>query len=278
MRVQQSTLRFGFGGGLTPVVRNLLIANGVVWVAQLFAMDFLVEHFALNPLHIIEEFKFWQLITYMFLHGGFFHLFFNMFALWMFGTEVERVLGSSDFLKYYMFTGIGGGMFQLLMNWGSPIPILGASAAIYGILVAFAVLFPNRVVTLLLFFVLPVQLKAKTLALIFVGISLILGIQSQLLGSVDMVAHFAHLGGAMVGFFLLRGRYYSQRAVQRISEMQEQRRQNLERQKRDRINRKRKEIDEILDRINEVGYDNISPEEREFLKKASEYLSKEDDM
>lgn len=201
-----------------------------------------------------------------------------MFALWMFGTEVERVLGSSDFLKYYMFTGIGGGMFQLIMNWGSPIPILGASAAIYGILVAFAVLFPNRVVTLLLFFVLPVQLKAKTLALIFVGISLILGIQSQLLGSVDMVAHFAHLGGAMVGFFLLRGRYYSQRAVQRISEMQEQRRQNLERQKRDRINRKRKEIDEILDRINEVGYDNISPEEREFLKKASEYLSKEDDM
>ncbi len=278
MRFQQSTYRFGFGGGLSPVVRNLLIANGAVWIAQLFANPFLIEHFALHPLQIIEEFKFWQLFTYMFLHGGFFHLFFNMFALWMFGTEVERVLGSADFMKYYVLTGIGGGMFQLVMNWGAPAAILGASGAIYGVLVAFAVLFPNRVVTLLLFFVLPVQLKAKTLALIFVGISLVLGIQSQLLGSVDMVAHFAHLGGAMVGFFILRGRYYSQRAIQQVSEYQQQRRESQERQKRDRINRKRKEIDKILDRINEVGYENISQEDKEFLKKASEYLSKEDDM
>jgi membrane associated rhomboid family serine protease len=277
MPFQERTFRFGPAQGLTPVVRWLLIANVVSWIAQFAAGSFLMEHFALHPSQIISEWKFWQLLSYMFLHGSFFHLFFNMFTLWMFGCEVERTLGSSYFLKYYLLTGVSGGLLQILLNWGDPAAIIGASAAIYGVLVAFAVLFPERPIMLLLFFILPVQLKAKTLVLIFIGISLILGLQSHLFGTTDAVAHFAHLGGAAAGFLILRGSYYFQSARQKMADSRNRRREEQEQLRRDKINRTRRQIDDVLDRINEVGYTNISPAEKEFLKKAGELLAKEDD-
>jgi membrane associated rhomboid family serine protease len=213
----------------------------------------------------------------MFMHGSFFHLFFNMFSLWMFGVDVELELGSTRFLKYYLFTGFSGGVLQVLLNWGDPTPVIGASAAVYGVLIAFSLLFPNRIVTLLLFFILPIQMKARTLAFIFVGISLLMGVQSTWTGTPDSVAHFAHLGGAVAGFLILRGSFYFQHTRESVSRLHQQHLLKKQKQKQDKIFEVRRRIDEILDRINEVGYPNISSEEKVYLKKAGEFLSKEDD-
>jgi membrane associated rhomboid family serine protease len=276
MRGPLSTMQFGFGGGMTPIVRNIMIASGIIWIAQLFADSFLLDLFALQPDAIKNDFAIWQLVTYMFLHGSFFHLFWNMFALWMFGGEIERQLGSSKFLQYYILTGMGGGLFQLIANWGTPSIIIGASAAIYGVLIAFGLFFPNRVITLLLFFILPVQMKAKTLVAIYIGISLVMGFQSQIFGVNDSVAHLAHLGGAFAGFVLLRGRSFYAGILKRIAQQQQKRRDTRENIRKERIHRKRKEIDEILDRINEIGYDNIPQEDKDLLKQASEFLAHEE--
>ena len=102
MPYNERTFQFGFGGRLTPVVKSLLIVNAAIWIIGLFARQFLVDLFALHPAAVINDFTFWQLFTYMFLHGSFFHLFFNMFfGLFMFGGEVERTLGSQFFSRYY---------------------------------------------------------------------------------------------------------------------------------------------------------------------------------
>lgn len=259
------------------MVRNILIATGAVWLLQHIAGEQMLALFALQSPAIQNHFAVWQLVTYMFLHGNFFHIFFNMFALWMFGGEVERRLGSSKFLQYYLLTGIAGGLLQLVVNWGAPSIIYGASAAIYGVLLAFGLLFPDRPITLLLFFILPVQMKARTMVAIFIGISLVLGFQSQIFGVGDHVAHFAHLGGAFAGYFLLRGRSLYAGILRNIAERQRRKREIIENAKRENIHRKRKEIDEILDRINEIGYDNIPQKDKDFLKRASEFLAKEEE-
>lgn len=274
MVYRERTIQFGFGGGLTPVVRNLLIANTAVWILQQFWNPFLLAYFALSPLAIINDLAIWQLFSYMFLHGGFGHLFFNMFTLWMFGGEVERTLGSNKFLKYYIVTGVGAGLFQLLANWGSASAIIGASGAIYGVLLAFAVFFPNRLI--MLFFIIPI--RARTLIALYIGLSLVLGLKSGILGTSDNVAHFAHLGGAIVGFFILRGPYLYRKILQNIAQRQQEKRQEQERIRQNRISEKRKDIDSILDRINEIGYDNISDEEKKYLKEASEFLANEEKM
>lgn len=277
MRTHSPTLQFGFGGSLTPMVRNLLIATGAIWIVQLGADSFLIQIFALQPGSIKDDFAIWQLFTYMFLHGSFFHVFWNMFALWMFGCEVERHMGSTKFLQYYILTGMAGGLFQLLVNWGAPSTIIGASAAVYGVLIAFGLFFPNRSITLLLFFILPVQMKAKTLVAIYIGISLVMGLQSQIFGVEDNVAHFAHLGGAFAGYLLLRGRSFYSGILKHIAQQQQQKRDARENIRKESITRKRKRIDEILDRINEIGYDNIAQADKEFLKQASEFLAKEEE-
>lgn len=271
-----------FGGGLTPVVKNLIIANFVVYVFQWITIGMgdtppFLKYFALIPYQVTNYFTLWQLLTYQFLHSysSIFHILFNMFILWMFGGDVERELGSKQFLRYYLFCGVGAGIFFILFNWNSPTYVIGASGAIYGVLVAFGVLFPNRIVTLLLFFVLPVSMKAKHLVAIIVGISLFSGIQGQIFGVHDGVAHLAHLGGALVGFLLLKSDDLTGLIVAKIAEEQFRRRA-AQKVKRDQERRsKQQEIDRILDRINEVGYENISKEEKQFLKKASEYLENE---
>ncbi len=272
MVYRERTIQFGFGGGLTPVVRNLLIANVAVWILQQFWNPFLIGNFALSPVAILNDLAVWQLFSYMFLHGGFGHLFFNMFTLWMFGGEVERTLGPKRFLKYYFFTGIGAGFFQLLAHWGTPSIIIGASGAVYGVLLAFAVFFPNRLIYL--FFIIPI--RAKVLIALYIALSLLLGLQSGILGPSDGVAHFAHLGGAVIGFLLLRGSFYYHKILQKIAQHQQEKRREQERQRQHRISEKRRDIDTILDRINEIGYNNISEEEKKYLKEASEFLANEE--
>ena len=168
-----------------------------------------------------SDFKIYQFVTYMFMHGGFAHLFFNMFALWMFGMTLERVFGPKRFLIYYMVCGIGAGLVQELVQYiefesvlaayervdiGSAIiPMseylnlmntVGASGAVYGILLAFGMLFPNQGMFVFPF---PFPIKAKYFVIIYILIELLLGFQGH-----DNVAHFAHLGGMLFGFLLIK--------------------------------------------------------------------------
>jgi len=261
---------------LPLVVKNLLIINGLVWLAQITAQNvWQIDLSDMFGLHYFgsEKFQVFQFVTYMFLHGSFTHVFFNMFALWMFGYLLENVWGPKRFLTFYMVTGIGAAFVQMLIAWwdissiqaaaeaytaapsvdgfilfvkdhfplyyaqsdgirglitqwsqnpGSPdlaatsvqfvrdlirirmdVPTIGASGAVYGILLAFGMMFPNMLVYI--YFLFPI--KAKWLVILYGGIEIFSGISSN---PTDNVAHFAHLGGMIFGFFMIM--YWRKRA------------------------------------------------------------------
>jgi len=188
----------GFSFMLPPAIKNLILANVAVFILQVLAPGLVsVYFFGLVPALVIKKLFIWQLVTYMFLHGGFGHIFFNMFALWMFGVALERTWGTKEFLRFYFITGVAAAISTTLFNWGSPIPTIGASGAIYGVLVAFTLFFPDEYVYLYFLF----HIKMKYLALIL-GIMEFISAPYQ-----DGVAHVAHLGGMVVGYFYLRHRY-----------------------------------------------------------------------
>jgi rhomboid family protein len=187
---------------VTPALKWLMIVTAGIFV--LTYLPYMMFHFALpfgvlglTPYLVTHQGYVWQLATYLFLHGGFFHILFNLFALWMFGSDLERVWGSRQFLFYFFLCGIGAACFDVLVQPNSATTIIGNSGAIYGILLAFGLLFPNR--PIFLWFVIPV--KAKWFVLGFGIIEFI----SELSGSAPGIAHLAHLGGMLVGFLYLRG-------------------------------------------------------------------------
>lgn len=141
-------------------------------------------------------FHIWQIVSYMFLHAGLGHIFFNLFALWMFGQSIENFWGTRRFAIYYFLTGIGAALLHMLVGGGNA-PTLGASGAVYGILLAFGMMFPERRIMLL---IPPIPIKAKYFVAIFGAIELISGLSRSGTG----VAHFAHLGGMVVGFILIK--------------------------------------------------------------------------
>ncbi len=261
-------VRFGFGNyHVTPTVKRLMIANGIVWLLQMLIGKELYFWFGLVPNQVFSKFFIWQFFTYMFLHGGFLHILINMFMLWMFGCEVERNWGSREFFKYYVLCGVGAGFFHLLFNATSPIPVVGASGAIYGVLIAFVLLYPDRI---LIFFPFFIPLKAKYWAMIFAGISLLMGF----LGGRDGIAHFAHLGGMLIGFVYIKFGWriaLSNLVYKKKSEIKFKK----ETKKRKRLFTLKKEVDRILDKINDVGYENISEKDKQILKEASEKLAEE---
>jgi len=194
-----------------PVIKNLLILNGLIFLAQLVPTtnELLMQWFALWPmgtpdvvrtqfgLREVAQFWPWQLVSYSFLHGGFSHLFFNMFALWMFGVQLENTWGSRRFALFYFVCVIGAGLFQVAVTWGSFIPTVGASGGVFGILLAFGMTFPNQVIMLIFP---PIPMKAKWFVMIYGGIELFAGIT----GTQSGVAHFAHLGGMLFGFLMIQ--------------------------------------------------------------------------
>ncbi len=197
-----------------PVVLNLIIINVLVFMvtALLPVGNTLVGYLALFNAES-PFFHSYQVVTYMFLHGGFYHLFFNMFALWMFGRTLEYELGGRRFLSYFMVCGIGAALLQLGVGWieyshavakfGAfeaqnllTIPTVGASGAVFGLLLAFGLMHPNAMIVLL---IPPIPMKAKWFVIIYGLIELFLGMSGRQPG----VAHFAHLGGMLWGFLLL---------------------------------------------------------------------------
>ncbi|KAA6319577.1 Rhomboid protease AarA [termite gut metagenome] len=208
-----------------PVTKNLLIINAILFFATYVAQKYGINVINYLGLHffLAGDFKFFQLFTYMFMHGSFSHVFFNMFAVWMFGNLLERTWGSSRFLFYYIVCGLGAGVVQEIVQFvnyewvlskytnvdtGSGIISLneylnllntvGASGAVYGILLAFGMLYPNEQ---LYIFPLPVPLKAKYFVTGYAVIELLLAIINN---PTDNVAHFAHLGGMAFGFILIK--------------------------------------------------------------------------
>ncbi|MBN2781493.1 MAG: rhomboid family intramembrane serine protease, partial [Candidatus Marinimicrobia bacterium] len=143
--------RFQLRRQLTPGIRFLLIGNAAIFLIGLLLPQlnrYMIVYGGLVPELFLKSFFLWQPLTYMFLHGGFMHLFFNMFALWMFGTELERQWGTKFFLKFYFISGIGAGILSAVIQPASTIPIIGASGAIYGILLGFAMMYPDRIIYL----------------------------------------------------------------------------------------------------------------------------------
>jgi membrane associated rhomboid family serine protease len=181
---------------LQPVTRALLLINvAVFFLARLFGGG-IESIFALWPLG--TNFLPWQVVTYAFLHGSFEHLFFNMLGLWMFGSELERIWGEKRFLQFYAASVLAAAFAQLIVTavMGSVYPTVGASGGLFGLLLAFAMMFPNRVI--LLFFVIP--MKARYLVLLYGVLELYQGVYVLISG----VAHFAHLGGMLGGLLMIR--------------------------------------------------------------------------
>jgi membrane associated rhomboid family serine protease len=274
-------IQFGFGGGLTKGIKWLLIINAGVFVLQMLlrkpgvpfsAFDYWL---GLVPYEIVTHFTIWQFITYMFLHDGILHILFNMFVLWMFGCEIERAWGTTKFIRYYLVCGAGAGAFHLLFNWGVQGVVIGASGAVFGVLLAFAVLFPNRIITFLVFFILPVNMKAKYLVMIFAGINLLAALQSIKGTEQSTVAHLAHLGGLLVGYIYLRGGHHLGQFIAGQRKRRMQARIAAEARRQRDISNKREQVDKILDRINEVGYEGLTEKEKKLLREASEFLSKQ---
>lgn len=187
-----------------PVVQNLIIANCVIYLAVTLIPA--VNHFCAEYLQLwwsnapyTPLFHSYQFVTYMFLHGGFAHLFSNMFALWMFGRTLEYELGSKRFLIYYMVCGVGAALFQMLVAWLTGdiyFRVVGASGAVMGLLLAFGVMHPNNMIYII---PLPFPIKAKWFVLGYAVLEIALGWSGAQTG----VAHFAHVGGMLWGLMLL---------------------------------------------------------------------------
>lgn len=184
---------------MTPAVQNILIANIVCFMLQSVVGENIISGLALWPLS--GPFMPWQLVTYAFLHGSVMHIAFNMYGLWMFGRELEALLGSKVFLQLYFASVLSAGILQVLVGTftGGIYPTVGASGGVFGLLLAYAMFFPNRVVMLLFP---PVALPARMFVFLYAGIELMLGVTGTQAG----VAHFAHLGGMIGAYLLIRYR------------------------------------------------------------------------
>lgn len=216
-------VQVSFGPPLKPVVKHLIFFTTAAFVVS-FILEArgwvnVIAWFGLTPYLVTHEFFLWQPVTYLFLHAGFWHIVFNMFALWMFGSELAERWGPRQFLFYYFLTGVGAAAFDVLVHPSARIPTIGCSGAIYGILLAYGIYFGERVV--LFAFILP--MKAKWMVAIFGAIEFL----SALSGGASPISHIAHLGGMLVGWLYLRGAGFPTRWQLRY---QEWRRRRLRRQ------------------------------------------------
>lgn len=300
---------------IPTITRNLLIINVLAFlVCTLMGTDAMGGYVLNNVLGLhffmAPDFHLYQLFTYMFMHGGWDHLFFNMFALWMFGCVVERVWGPKKFLFYYISCGVGAGLFQELAQFGQfylmaseQIPefswtmvsavahnsasllnawtTVGASGAIYAILLAFGMIFPEERIFI---FPLPIPIKAKWFVMIYAGIELF----SALSTTGDGVAHLAHLGGMVFGFFMIRywqkhpttgyGKSQGEQFFDNLRSAWEKRSKkqadsgrtttrtgNADWDYNARKQQEQAEIDHILDKIRKSGYDSLTSEEKRKL-------------
>jgi len=257
-------LRFGSGLPIGPAMRGLLIANALIFfVPSLFGLqDSWSDFLKLQPRAVILGGQVWQLVSYMFLHANFQHLFWNMLMLWMFGTALEHLWGTRPFLMYYFICGVGAALLQTIVAPTSYHLVLGASGAIYGVLLAYGLVYPDQIV--LLFFVLPMRMKY--VIWLAIGTSLVLSLVSV---PGDSVAHLVHLGGALTGWLYLKQDWRMGAFGKRLRARRARRQMDRNAQASQNAQERSKSVDEILDKISEQGIDSLTEEEKRILREAS---------
>lgn len=244
---------------LSPGLKILLISNTVVFLLQMIAPPFILEKvFALHPFQGgTYPFLPWQLVTYSFLHGSGFHLFINMLILWMFGTHIERFWGSQKFLTYYFVCVVGAAIVHLAT--GTQSPAIGASGGIYGLLLAFGLLFPDSVIYM--FFLLPMR---AIQAVLLIGL---IALASAMSSGGSRIAHFAHLGGMLTGYLyfkfpIWRENFRFLQMERKFKNPKGRRGPNLTKQ--DDINQ---EVDRILEKISAQGVESLTSEEHKTMER-----------
>jgi membrane associated rhomboid family serine protease len=251
---------FSGPGFLGTAVGRLIVANLAIFFLQL--VPGFQAFFALTPRLVIERGFVWQPVSYMFLHGSFGHLFFNMLVLWFIGNMVESVWGARRFLRYYLVCGIGGGLLHMAVDYSYP--VIGASGAIFGVYLAAAMLFPDA--EIYLYFLIPVKVKYFVAGLAVLNLAW--GVSGQ-----GGVAYFAHLGGLITGLFFFRHEIARRLGFSRGPQRRwkafvaEERRE--EEKRREKAHGEENNIDSILDKISAKGYDNLTPTEKRILENYS---------
>jgi membrane associated rhomboid family serine protease len=266
MAYRDSYDRRGSGGmgGIEPGVRALLIATGIVFLVQLLfrsASPGLERILGLVPADLFGRWHVWQPLTYVFLHGGVLHLLFNMLALFMFGSELERSWGTREFLRYYFVCGVGAALVHWLVSMSSPVPVIGASGSIFGLLLAFGLLFPDRII--LLWGIAPI--KAKYFVLGF-GLFELFAATS---GPQGGVARFAHLGGLVTGFLYLKSETLLWPVKRRLGRVRKGMTARVEAAEAGRRERRQAEVDRILEKIQVDGMGALTDAERKTLAEAA---------
>ncbi|MDA9935414.1 rhomboid family intramembrane serine protease [Candidatus Marinimicrobia bacterium] len=257
----------------TEAIKILISINFVIYVLQSLAgkEDIFFRLFGLVPNIFISELMLWQPFTYMFFHAPYYssigisHILLNMLGLWVFGRELEQAWGKSKFLKYYFLTGIGSGLITYLFQINSDNPVIGASGAVYGILLAYGISFPNRM--LYIWGLIPIR---SIWLVVIMGSIAFFG----LLGRADGISHVTHISGMFIGYILLKKKWQLADIIfamrKKTVEFQVQRKEDRALKKKS-INR---DIDMILEKIKEVGFSGLSNEEQSKLYEASKSLSK----
>jgi membrane associated rhomboid family serine protease len=260
-------------GSVTHLLIFLTIAVYLVQlVCAMLGWNGLEQVLALSAAGIRRGFV-WQPVTYMFLHADIWHILINLLVLWFFGREVEYFIGPKSFVRLYFLGGLAGAALWLGFNFNTNEQVLGASAAVLACIVAFATLFPEREITLLLFFVIPVTLKAKYLALVAVAFDLV----PLLTHRVSNVAHLAHLGGALLGYVYIKSLGYGAppwwlRISQRLRASRPVRQPPRAVSREDFI---REQVDPILDKISREGMQSLTKRERKILESAKDLMQKQ---
>ncbi len=259
---------------MPAAIKGLLIANVAGFLVAKLVGPQIYDLFGLVPQRLIFDRWVWQPVTYLFVHGNIWHLIFNLFALWMFGMPVLAQWGESEFLKYYFLCGLGAALTSAALGLHSTIPVIGASGPVYGLLVAFAMLYPDAVVYL--YFLIPV--KAAHMAILFGALEFFAGAT----GATPGIARFAHLGGMVTGYLYIRwwwvwkirakslARGLLHHDVEEVSTRP--RRRRAPRPSPEAGGRREDpmaEVDRILDKILESGLESLTEDERELMKRYS---------
>ena len=250
----------------TNAIKVIISVNFCIFVLQSLSQSeaLFFPLFGLVPKLVWSDRMVWQPFTYLFLHGGIWHILINMFVLWMFGGELERLWGKHDFLKFYFITGIGSGLVTMLFDLQSMTPIVGASGAVYGVLLAYGLTYPNR--TVYLYGIIPVK------SIWFVlGIGLIAFMSS--FNNMSQISHMTHLSGMLIGYFMLKKPFRLSGLWFQIRKKTLEYRIQKEEKKMSRQFQVERDINIILDKINQRGFDSLTDEEQERLYKGSKSLS-----
>ena len=260
----------------TDAIKILISINFIVYVFQSLAgkEDVFFRLFGLVPTSFITELMLWQPFTYMFFHAPFYssigisHILLNMLGLWVFGRELEQAWGKEKFLKYYFLTGIGSGLITFLFQMDSSSPVIGASGAVYGILLAYGFSYPNRM--LYIWGLVPIR---SMWLVIIMGLIAFFG----LLGKTDGISHVTHISGMLIGYVLLKKKWKLSDIIfalrKKTIEFHVQRREDQNLKK----NFIKRDLDIILDKIKDVGFSGLSEKEKSSLYEVSKKMSKDND-